>query len=121
MNVAPLTMSYCSLNINIKILNFFKFSIFFNLRIDEARLRDSISQLKTIRASVQSTLVQVETVHNDLASYTLGQGNKSRLRQLELEEAVMRQELMASREEKADLRAKVNIVSTFSLWLKMSD
>ena len=92
-----------------------KIDFFFNPRIDEARLRDSISQLKTIRASVQSTLVQVETVHNDLANYTLGQGNKSRLRQLELEEAVMRQELMASREEKADLRAKVIIVNKLHL------
>ena len=56
-------------------------------------MRDSISQLKTIRASVQSTLVEVEAIHSELAvgNFPTSQAAKTRLRQLELEEAVMRQ------------------------------
>jgi hypothetical protein len=72
-----------------------KMSIEFVHRNDEARLRDSISQLKTIRASVQSTLVEVEAIHSELAvgNFPTSQATKTRLRQLELEEAVMRQGL----------------------------
>ena len=91
-------------------------------RGDESRLRESISQLKTIRASIQSTLVEVESIHSETstsATLLASAKSKSRIRQLEIEEAVMRQELMASREEKADLRAKVYLLEKEKTGLKM--
>ncbi len=70
------------------------------IRSDESRLRESISQLKTIRASIQSTIVEVEAIHSETSAATLltsaaSAASKGRLRQLEIEEAVMRQEMMA--------------------------
>jgi hypothetical protein len=84
-------------------------SIEFVHRNDEARLRDSISQLKTIRASVQSTLVEVEAIHSELAvgNFPTSQATKTRLRQLELEEAVMRQGLKFSLQAALDIRGFV--------------
>jgi hypothetical protein len=80
-------------NANNKLFNRF-------IRSDESRLRESISQLKTIRASIQSTIVEVEAIHSETSAATLltsaaSAASKGRLRQLEIEEAVMRQEMMA--------------------------
>ena len=90
-------------------------------------MRDSISQLKTIRASIQSTIVEVESIHSEATATLLASAatsltsakTKSRIRQLEIEEAVMKQELMASREDMADIRAKVYLLEKEKTGLKM--
>ncbi|XP_063979166.1 colorectal mutant cancer protein isoform X1 [Diachasmimorpha longicaudata] len=73
---------------------------------DEQRLRRHISKLKGDRAMVRSTAVELETVHvepiNSKNTISLAEARK-----LDLETAVLMQELMAMREDKAELRARV--------------
>ena len=73
--------------------------------MEEIRLRDIITQLKSLKSSIQATIIQeLETHHpeHDLKP------NESKTADLEL--AVLVQELMAMREEKADLRAQVHLL-----------
>lgn len=86
---------------------------------DESRLRDHISSLKSIRASIQNSVVELEPLHHDpdlplLTASSSGTSTRKALKesksQADLEHAVLQQELMASREEKADLRAKVYLL-----------
>ncbi|XP_076242317.1 colorectal mutant cancer protein isoform X2 [Calliopsis andreniformis] len=73
---------------------------------DEQRLRRHISRLKGERAMVRSTAVELESVHaeplNSKNTISLAEARK-----LDLETAVLMQELMAMREDKAELRARV--------------
>ncbi|XP_044580956.1 colorectal mutant cancer protein [Cotesia glomerata] len=73
---------------------------------EEQRLRKHISKLKNDRAMVRSTAVELETVHveplNSKNTISLAEARK-----LDLETAVLMQELMAMREDKAELRARV--------------
>ncbi|XP_043268351.1 colorectal mutant cancer protein [Venturia canescens] len=73
---------------------------------DEQRLRRHISKLKGDRAMVRSTAVELESVHveplNSKHTISLAEARK-----LDLETAVLMQELMAMREDKAELRARV--------------
>ncbi|XP_020292102.1 colorectal mutant cancer protein isoform X2 [Pseudomyrmex gracilis] len=73
---------------------------------DEQRLRRHISRLKGERAMVRSTAVELESVHaeplNSKTTISLAEARK-----LDLETAVLMQELMAMREDKAELRARV--------------
>ncbi|XP_034948586.1 LOW QUALITY PROTEIN: colorectal mutant cancer protein [Chelonus insularis] len=73
---------------------------------DEQRLRRHISKLKNDRAMVRSTAVELESVHvepfNSKNAISLAEARK-----LDLETAVLMQELMAMREDKAELRARV--------------
>ncbi|XP_017758142.1 PREDICTED: colorectal mutant cancer protein isoform X2 [Eufriesea mexicana] len=73
---------------------------------DEQRLRRHISRLKGERAMVRSTVVELESVHaeplNSKNTISLAEARK-----LDLETAVLMQELMAMREDKAELRARV--------------
>ncbi|XP_031843276.1 colorectal mutant cancer protein isoform X2 [Nomia melanderi] len=73
---------------------------------DEQRLRRHISRLKGDRAMVRSTAVELESVHaeplNSKNTISLAEARK-----LDLETAVLMQELMAMREDKAELRARV--------------
>ena len=72
---------------------------------EEIRLREIIMRLKSTRSSIQSTIFhELETHHpeHDLKP------NESKTAELEL--AVLVQELMAMREEKADLRAQVHLL-----------
>ncbi|CAK9807668.1 Colorectal mutant cancer protein [Anthophora quadrimaculata] len=73
---------------------------------DEQRLRRHISTLKGNRAMVRSTVVELESVHaeplNSKNTISLAEARK-----LDLETAVLMQELMAMREDKAELRARV--------------
>ncbi|XP_017791820.1 PREDICTED: colorectal mutant cancer protein [Habropoda laboriosa] len=73
---------------------------------DEQRLRRHISTLKGDRAMVRSTVVELESVHaeplNSKNTISLAEARK-----LDLETAVLMQELMAMREDKAELRARV--------------
>lgn len=80
-------------------------------KAEEARLKDHISALKTVRASVQNSVVETEPLHSnpDLSSPNCGKKNNNS-DQVDLELAVIQQELMAGREEKADLRAKVYLL-----------
>ncbi|XP_053996189.1 colorectal mutant cancer protein [Hylaeus anthracinus] len=73
---------------------------------DEQRLRRHISRLKGERAMVRSTAVELESIHSE----PLNSKNTISLaeaRKLDLETAVLMQELMAMREDKAELRARV--------------
>ncbi len=66
--------------------------------------------MKTIRASIQSSIVDLEPLHAnpDVLNPTSSTPKKSL--QVDIETAVTQQELMASREERADLRAKVYLL-----------
>ena len=75
------------------------------VKTGEAKLKDLICQLKVARASVQSTIItELESHHpeHDLKP------NESKTADLEI--AVLVQELMAMREDKADLRAQVHLL-----------
>ncbi|KAI4496144.1 hypothetical protein M0802_008011 [Mischocyttarus mexicanus] len=73
---------------------------------NEERLRRHISKLKGERTMVRSTAVELESVHveplNSKNTISLAEARK-----LDLETAVLMQELMAMREDKAELRARV--------------
>ncbi|XP_033219789.1 colorectal mutant cancer protein isoform X4 [Belonocnema kinseyi] len=73
---------------------------------NEQRLRRHISKLKGERSMVRSTTVELESVHaeplNSKHTISLAEARK-----LDLETAVLMQELMAMREDKAELRARV--------------
>ena len=62
-------------------------------KMDEAKLRDYISQLKTDRASVKLTVLELESVHID--PLACEPSNNPDAQRLDLENAVLMQELMA--------------------------
>ncbi|XP_064471194.1 colorectal mutant cancer protein-like [Ornithodoros turicata] len=75
-------------------------------KADEQRLRDYIGQLRNERTAVQSTVLELESVHID------ARGAPSLLdaHKLDLENAVLMQELTAIKEEKAELKAQVYLL-----------
>ena len=81
---------------------------------DENKLREHISKLKVGRSQVQSTVMELESIHADkdpppvstLSSQDSRNGNSN----ADLEMAVLIQELMGMREERADLRAKIYLM-----------
>ncbi|XP_066598790.1 colorectal mutant cancer protein isoform X2 [Prorops nasuta] len=91
---------------------------------DEQRLRRHIGRLKGERSMVRSTTVELESVHaeplNSKNNISLAEARK-----LDLETAVLMQELMAMREDKAELRARVFLLekerSTIELKLNARD
>lgn len=77
-------------------------------KADERRLRDYIVQLKNDRAVVRTTVIELESIHVDPISKdppTIIDAQK-----LDLENAVLMQELMAMKEEKAELKAQVYLL-----------
>merc|ERR1719266_359316 len=74
---------------------------------EEMRLREHICQLKTIRATIQGTVVDLEPIHNHHATNS-SNNNGGLLNQAsnqdQIETAVVKQELMAAKEEIADLK-----------------
>ena len=81
------------------------------METEETRLRDIITQLKSTKNSIQATIIQeLETHHpeHDLKPESGIRKPESKTADLEL--AVLVQELMAMREEKADLRAQVHLL-----------
>ena len=80
---------------------------------DENKLRDHISKLKMAKSQVQSTVMELESIHGreDPApvSTLSSQGSHSH-NNADLEMAVLIQELMGMREERADLRAKIYLL-----------
>lgn len=75
-------------------------------KTEEVKLREIIVQLKSTRASIQSTIIQELETHHPEHEQIGGIESKT----ADLEMAVLVQELMAMREEKADLRAQVYLM-----------
>ncbi|XP_053086446.1 colorectal mutant cancer protein isoform X2 [Pangasianodon hypophthalmus] len=75
---------------------------------DEQRLKDYIQQLKNDGAAVKLTMLELESVHIDPLSYDLKPRADSH--RLDLENAVLMQELMAMKEEMAELKAQLYLL-----------
>ncbi|XP_062411229.1 colorectal mutant cancer protein isoform X1 [Sardina pilchardus] len=75
---------------------------------DEQRLKDYVQQLKNDRAAVQLTMLELESVHVDPLSSELRPRTDSQ--RLDLENAVLMQELMAMKEEMAELKAQLYLL-----------
>ncbi|KAH9510240.1 hypothetical protein Btru_042527, partial [Bulinus truncatus] len=73
-------------------------------KVDEVKLRDHIQQLKSERAAVRTTVLELESIHVD--PITFEPRRRIEAQRLDLENAVLVQELMAVKEEKAELKAK---------------
>ncbi|XP_006818730.1 colorectal mutant cancer protein-like [Saccoglossus kowalevskii] len=71
---------------------------------DEQRLKDYIQQLRNDKAAVRLTLLELESVHIDSLSQDISTHPESQ--RLDLENAVLIQELNAVKEEKAELKAQ---------------
>ncbi|XP_024236281.1 colorectal mutant cancer protein isoform X2 [Oncorhynchus tshawytscha] len=77
-------------------------------REDEQRLKDYVQQLKNDRAAVKLTMLELESVHVDPLSLEVKpRGDTHRL---DLENAVLMQELMAMKEEMAELKAQLYLL-----------
>lgn len=77
---------------------------------EEMRLREHICQLKTIQATIQGTVVDLEPFHNSSSKANKNHHQMNRSQdQEQLETAVLKQELMAAKEEIADLKAKIYV------------
>ncbi|CAH1787963.1 unnamed protein product [Owenia fusiformis] len=74
-------------------------------KMDEQRLRDYVQQLKNDRSAVKLTVLELESVHLDPLQSPVGPTNHDTQR-LDLENAVLMQELMAMKEEKAEYKAQ---------------
>lgn len=77
---------------------------------DENRLRDLISRLKMARSSIQATVMELESVYQDHVPPLEGSSSSVCNSTADLEMAVLAQEMMAMREDRADLRAKVYLL-----------
>ncbi|KAJ8287213.1 hypothetical protein GJAV_G00048960 [Gymnothorax javanicus] len=75
---------------------------------DEQRLKDYIQQLRNDRAAVKLTMLDLESVHIDPLSYDVKPRGDSQ--RLDLENAVLMQELMAMKEEMAELKAQLYLL-----------
>uniref|UniRef100_A0A9J8AHR6 MCC regulator of WNT signaling pathway n=1 Tax=Cyprinus carpio carpio TaxID=630221 RepID=A0A9J8AHR6_CYPCA len=75
---------------------------------DEQRLKDYVQQLKNDRAAVKLTMLELESVHIDPLNYDLKPRGDSQ--RLDLENAVLMQELMAMKEEMAELKAQLYLL-----------
>ncbi|KAJ8338686.1 hypothetical protein SKAU_G00354720 [Synaphobranchus kaupii] len=75
---------------------------------DEQRLKDYTQQLRNDRAAVKLTMLDLESVHIDPLSYDVKPRGDSQ--RLDLENAVLMQELMAMKEEMAELKAQLYLL-----------
>ena len=92
----------------------------FEMRPAISRIRDYVGQLKLIRSSIQSTVVGLESLHSEFnevphpSSSTSGGASASSPSSMrsaaDLEMAVLVQELMAMREDKADLKRQAYLL-----------
>ena len=89
-----------------------------NNKSEENRLREHICQLKTIRATIQGTVLDLDPFHSRMqpnechqpaGSAAVANASEKCLADDQLETAVLKQELMAAREEMADLKAKIYV------------
>ena len=86
-------------------------------RLAISRIRECVGRLKLIRSSIQATVVGLESLHSEFedvplaASSSGGSSCPSSLRSAaDLEMAVLVQELMAMREDKADLKRQAYLL-----------
>ncbi|XP_022246747.1 colorectal mutant cancer protein-like isoform X2 [Limulus polyphemus] len=77
-------------------------------KVDEQRLRDYIQQLKTERSALKTTVLELESIHIDSICHE--PSNVLDSQKFDLENAVLMQELMAIKEEKAELKAQVYLL-----------
>ena len=81
-----------------------------------SRIREYVGQLKLIRSSIQSTVVGLESLHSEFddvprpASSGSAYSPSSLRSAADLEMAVLVQELMAMREDKADLKRQAYLL-----------
>uniref|UniRef100_A0A8C9W4L2 MCC regulator of WNT signaling pathway n=1 Tax=Scleropages formosus TaxID=113540 RepID=A0A8C9W4L2_SCLFO len=75
---------------------------------DEQRLKDYIQQLKNDRAAVKLTMLELESIYFDPVSYDVK--TRSDCQRLDLENAVLMQELMAMKEEMAELKSQLYLL-----------
>ncbi|XP_071373112.1 colorectal mutant cancer protein-like, partial [Centroberyx affinis] len=75
---------------------------------DEQRLRDYARQLRNDRAAVKLTVLELESVHVDPLSVDVKP--RGDVHRLDLENAVLMQELMAMKEEMAELKAQLYLL-----------
>ncbi|XP_060719060.1 colorectal mutant cancer protein isoform X2 [Tachysurus vachellii] len=75
---------------------------------DEQRLKDYIQQLKNDRAAIKLTMLELESVHIDTLRYDIKPCVDSH--RLDLENAVLMQELMAMKEEIAEMKAQLYLL-----------
>ncbi|XP_048359312.1 colorectal mutant cancer protein isoform X2 [Sphaerodactylus townsendi] len=75
---------------------------------DEQRLKDYIQQLKNDRSAVKLTMLELESIHIDPLSYDVKPRGDSQ--RLDLENAVLMQELMSMKEEMAELKAQLYLL-----------
>ena len=90
-----------------------------NNKSEENRLREHICQLKTIRATIQGTVLDLDPFHSRMqpnechqpagSAASVANASEKCLADDQLETAVLKQELMAAREEMADLKAKIYV------------
>ena len=90
-----------------------------NNKSEENRLREHICQLKTIRATIQGTVLDLDPFHSRMqpnechqpaaSAAAVANASEKCLADDQLETAVLKQELMAAREEMADLKAKIYV------------
>ncbi|XP_041355814.1 colorectal mutant cancer protein-like isoform X2 [Gigantopelta aegis] len=73
-------------------------------KVDEQRLREYVQSLKNDRAAVRLTVMELESLHLDPITDQPCKNNDAQ--RLDLENAVLMQELMAMKEEKAELKAQ---------------
>lgn len=71
-------------------------------------MKDYIQQLKNDRAAVKLTMLELESIHIDPLSYDVKPRGDSQ--RLDLENAVLMQELMAMKEEMAELKAQLYLL-----------
>lgn len=71
---------------------------------EESKLKDMIADLKSERSAVKSTVVDLESVHNVDPPPTQSLSTQ----RLDLENAVLVQELLAVKEERAELRSQIH-------------
>ncbi len=69
-------------------------------KLDERKLRDAVQQLKNDRAAVKMTVLELESVHIDPLAPADAAGVNPDTQKLDLENAVLMQELMAMKVDK---------------------
>jgi hypothetical protein len=79
-------------------------------KLDENRLRDYIRQLKADRATIRLTVVELESIYVETPAVSDKDDEGCQGQKQDLENAVLVQELMSLKEEKAELRAQLYLV-----------
>ena len=84
-------------------------------KAEEQKLREYIHQLKAERASIKSTVMELESLHADTAAVTAETPRHAEACRLDLENAVLMQELMAMKVRTRAGRAEVTLTEGVGL------